>query len=71
MGMADTRTEAQKNEYFETEKDRIINMVEELRAVNTLEYHNKNWLSGDNQTRCQNISELLLVIKNTLSRLQR
>ena len=34
--------------------------IEQLIAIETLEYHNKNYLSGDNKSRCETKRSLLL-----------
>ena len=38
---------------YSNEKDVMKGNLEILYAVELLEYHNKNWLSGDNKTRCE------------------
>lgn len=71
MGMADPRSHQQMESDFHSHKNTIIGMVEELIAVNSLEYHNKNWLAGDSKTRCERISECLSDIKCELHNLKR
>lgn len=34
-------------------REQLRSMINEMLAVETLEYHNKNLLSGDNKTRCE------------------
>lgn len=69
MGMADSRSRETIQEDFQKHKKIIIGMVEELIAVNHLEYHNKNWLSNDVKKRCESITETLGSIKHLLERL--
>ena len=71
MGMADTRSYDQKKEDFWRSKQPIIDMVDELIAVNQLECHNKNWLAGDNKSRCESVAETLASIKVHLNNLNR
>jgi len=71
MGMADTRSYDQKKEDFWRSKQPIIDMVDELIAVNQLEYHNKNWLGGDNKSRCESVINTLTRIRRELLGLNR
>jgi hypothetical protein len=41
-------------------KDKILSNIEQLLAIEILEYHNKNYLAGDNKTRNQAKRDLLL-----------
>ena len=70
MGMADPRSYKQQLKDFQRDKDYILGMVEELIAVNKLEYHNKNWLSGDTKTRCEATTETLGTVKCQLEKLK-
>jgi len=38
---------------YPKELQAIKDDIETLHGVELLEYHNKNWLSGDNATRCK------------------
>ncbi len=42
-----------------TDEQYVLDSLEILLAVNLLEYHDKNWLSGDNKTRCENKIRLI------------
>lgn len=44
---------------YSNAKDDMKANLEILYAVELLEYHNKNWLSGDNKTRCESKITLL------------
>jgi hypothetical protein len=71
MGMADTRSREQKKEDFQKNKQLIIDMVDELIAVNRLEYYNKSWLLGDYRSRYKSVAETLGRIKQHLNNLTR
>lgn len=42
------------------EVDLIRDKLEQLLAIETLEYHNKNYLSGDNKTHSESKRSLML-----------
>ena len=71
MTMADPRTPMQRDKEFSRNKARIEGIVDELIAVNTLEHHNKNWLSGDNKTRREAFGDTLLSLKREIQELRR
>ena len=70
MGMADPRSHDKRNCDFIKNKQAIIDKIEELWAVNVLEYHNVNWLSGSPKSRCQDILETLNDIKTEIHNLK-
>jgi hypothetical protein len=71
MGMADPRSYTEKIEQFAKNKEILAGVVEELLAVEMLEYNNKNWLTGDNKTRCESKMETLRSLKNEIINLRR
>ena len=46
-------------------------MIEELQAVEMLEYHNKNWFDGDNKSRCEEKLDLLKEMASEVDFLRR
>lgn len=68
--MIDNRPWAERNHDFNRSKQLIIDEVEELLAVNQLEYHNKNWLAGDTKSRREKLMEALRDLKGMVERLK-
>lgn len=59
-----------ENETVTVSKDKLIeifDITEEVRAIETLEYHNKNRLSGNDASRSRKKIELLTEAMNSLS----
>lgn len=42
------------------ETEKVKSNLEQVLAIETLEYHNKNYLAGDNKTRCEAKRSLIL-----------
>lgn len=60
----------QRNNIFSKKKKVISDLVEELIAVNTLEYHNKNWLAGSNDSRSTETKCMLELIQIKINELK-
>ena len=54
---------------FKQKKKFISILIDELIAVNMLERNNKDWLSGNDKTRCEAIAKTLHMISNELNAL--
>lgn len=52
------------------DKQFVLDLIEELIAVNRLEYYNKNWLAGSEKYRYENIYETLLTLQRTIEILE-
>ena len=65
------RSNKQETEDFKENKSKIIGIVDELMAVTELEYHNKNWLSGNDGSRNRSKTRTLEEIRNQLINLKR
>ena len=43
-----------------SEISKLLDNIEQVLAIETLEYHNKNYLAGDNKSRCEARRSLLI-----------